>query len=105
VRTLADGLGVPARTLRQRCADDIGLSPVLVLRVGRLHHALRLALAGTTPGGWAAIAARTGYFDQSHLIRDCRLLLGESPGEFMRRSAHGKGERTGSGSGSGSGRG
>jgi AraC-like DNA-binding protein len=88
VRTLADRLGVPTRTLRQRCADDIGLSPVLVMRIGRLHHALRLALAGAPPGGWAAIAVRTGYFDQSHLIRDCRLLLGESPGEFLRRSVY-----------------
>jgi AraC-like DNA-binding protein len=59
---------------------------VLVLRVSRLHRALGLALGGSTPGGWAAIAARTGYFDQSHLIRDFRLLLGESPGQYMCRS-------------------
>jgi AraC-like DNA-binding protein len=86
VRALADELGVATRTLRQRCAQDIGLPPVLVLRVSRLHRALGLALGGSTPGGWAAIAARTGYFDQSHLIRDFRLLLGESPGQYMCRS-------------------
>jgi AraC-like DNA-binding protein len=86
VQALAADLGVPARTLRQRCADDIGLPPVRVLRVARLHNALRHALALGTPGGWSAIAVRTGYFDQSHLIRDFRLLLGESPVDFMRRS-------------------
>jgi len=35
--------------------------------------------------GWARIAATTGYFDQSHLIRDFRLLLGETPRTFLAR--------------------
>jgi AraC-like DNA-binding protein len=90
VRSLADRIGVAERTLRKRCVDDIGLSPVLVVRVARVHRALGLALAGAAlagdpHAGWARIAARSGYYDQSHLIRDFGRLLGETPATFIAR--------------------
>ena len=33
---------------------------------------------------WAAIAAETGFCDQSHLVRECRVLTGLAPGEVYR---------------------
>jgi AraC-like DNA-binding protein len=70
--------------------DDIGLSPVLVVRVARVQRALGLALAGGAlardpHAGWARIAARSGYYDQSHLIRDFGRLLGETPATYIAR--------------------
>jgi AraC-like DNA-binding protein len=90
VRSMADRIGVAERTLRKRCLDDIGLSPVLVVRVARVQRALGLALAGGAlardpHAGWARIAARSGYYDQSHLIRDFGRLLGETPATYIAR--------------------
>jgi hypothetical protein len=41
------------------------------------------------PGAWgrfAWLAARHGYFDQAHLTRDFRRLVGASPGVFVART-------------------
>jgi AraC-like DNA-binding protein len=35
---------------------------------------------------WSRIAAAHGFADQSHLVRDCRAMLGESPSEFVARA-------------------
>jgi AraC-like DNA-binding protein len=90
---VAGSMGIAERTLRQWCADDIGLPPALAVRIIRLHHAIRLAIGDRRPGGWARIAAVAGYYDQSHLIRDFRLLVGETPRGFLARRGA---ERTGS---------
>ena len=33
---------------------------------------------------WAALAARGGYFDQSHLAREIRRFTGRTPGQLLR---------------------
>jgi AraC-like DNA-binding protein len=36
-------------------------------------------------GDWTAVAQDCGYFDQSHLIRECRQLSGFTPTELAAR--------------------
>jgi AraC-like DNA-binding protein len=81
-------LGVSPRTLRLCFAEHVGLPPSTVLRIRRLHRALLGGLSGPSlrPGGWASMAAAAGYADQSHLIRDCRGLMGETPERFRSRA-------------------
>lgn len=84
-------MGVPPRTLRDAAAAHAGMSPRTLLRIRRLQRALLLALGGGArgrgPGGWSRVAGAAGYHDQSHLVRECRALLGETPGRFAQRSA------------------
>ncbi len=52
----------------------------------RFHEACRLAQTQAT-GGWAAIAAESGYADQAHLTREFSDLAGEPPTAWARRQA------------------
>lgn len=81
-------LGISGRSLREVCAAWMGLSPKAVQRIGRLHGALRV-LIREAPSTGAAAAAAAGYSDQSHFIRDCRDLLGETPQMFRARGRAG----------------
>lgn len=78
-------LGLSPRTMRNAFRDEVGLSPSTVLKVRRLHRVLLDRFANPAVR-WATLAASHGYADQSHLIRDCRELLGETPEAFGRRA-------------------
>ena len=58
----------------------IGMSPKLLARLVRFDH-LRQAIA-STPASLAVLAARFGYADEAHLIREVRHFAGTSPSEL-----------------------
>jgi AraC-like DNA-binding protein len=70
-------LGCSSRTLERCFARYVGLAPKEFARIRRFQWALELAR--TTSQGWAAVAARSGYYDQAHLIRDFRQFAGGPP--------------------------
>jgi AraC-like DNA-binding protein len=81
VRSLADQLGRSTRWVQRAFRDTVGLSPKMLTRINRVQRAIRVATS--EPGKtWSAIAAHVGYFDQSHLVRDFRQLVGCTPSEF-----------------------
>ncbi|MEP7020597.1 MAG: helix-turn-helix domain-containing protein [Pseudonocardiales bacterium] len=73
VRALANAVGYSERHLANQFRTELGLSPKTAARVIRFDRARR-ALSGPTPSGVAVrvgeVAARHGYYDQSHLVRD-----------------------------------
>ena len=85
VRDAARHLGIGDRALRAWSAAHLGMGLRRFMTIRRLHRALeyRIQHPHTT---WSRIAAATGFADHSHLVRDCRALLGESPGEFLTRA-------------------
>lgn len=76
VAALARRLGLTERTLERRFLAQIGATPKKYARIVRLRHAIlqRKALSN-----WADVACAAGYYDQSHLIRDCQDLYGLPP--------------------------
>jgi len=86
VGSFAATFGMPPRSLRAWSTQTMGMGLKRLLTIRRLHAALDLRLAWKDET-WSQIAASTGYADQSHLIRDCRALLGESPSDFIARSS------------------
>jgi AraC-like DNA-binding protein len=64
---------------------QIGLPPKAVARILRFHGIVR-RLNRECVTSWADAAAASGYSDQSHLIRDFRRFMGESPGQYLRRA-------------------
>ena len=78
----ATDLGLGERQLERRCQALLGLTPKQMQRITRLHSLLSDALhRQRMPTTDAALAA--GYYDQSHLARDARLLTGTTLRELL----------------------
>jgi AraC-like DNA-binding protein len=75
---LAGAAALSGRQLERRFRAAVGLSPKKLSRIVRFQRLVRLA---RRPGAfaWAEAAARCGYFDQAHLIRDVRAFSGAAP--------------------------
>ena len=82
IGAITDELGCSGRHLSTRFREQVGVSPKLFARILRFQHAV--ALIDDQPS-WAAIAARAGYYDQAHLIREFQQFAGAAPTEFTRR--------------------
>ena len=80
---LAAQLGIGRRALERLFRHEVGLSPKLFARIERLQGVIA-SVEHTAPGiCWAHLALRHGYADQSHLIRDFRLLAGTTPQRYV----------------------
>jgi AraC-like DNA-binding protein len=81
VRELARRMGRSVRTMQRVFAEEVGLSPKALLRIARVQRALALARI-EPPLRWITIAARAGYHDQSHFVREFKALVGCLPSAF-----------------------
>ena len=86
IETLARDIGWSRKHLVSRFRSELGLAPKPVARMLRFQEACRLARTDAS-GGWAGIAAESGYADQAHLTREFSALAGESPTAWARRVA------------------
>ncbi|MFY1583373.1 helix-turn-helix domain-containing protein [Micromonospora sp. WMMD734] len=105
---LADELGWSRRHLAARFRRELGLGPKTTARLLRFQRAYAAlgrqdaVSAGPAPpegpgsvdgrtgpmDGWAGLAARWGYYDQSHLIREFREFTGTTPAALGRPGSH-----------------
>ena len=75
IDAFARAAGISRRHFERRFRDRVGLSPHLFGRIVRFQHAF--AALGEEPG--ASLAARLGYVDQAHLIREVRRFSEHTP--------------------------
>jgi len=86
ITALAREIGWSRKHFVDRFRSELGLAPKSIGRMMRFHQACRFARSGAA-GGWAGIAAETGYADQAHLAREFVALAGEAPTAWARRLA------------------
>jgi transcriptional regulator GlxA family with amidase domain len=86
VRAIAQRLGISTRSLERRFEQAVGLSPRTARRVARFQQAVHIALA-ENHASLAAIAVRSGYYDQAHFTRDFTALSGLSPAAWRAERA------------------
>ncbi len=85
IESLATDSGFSRKHLGNLFNEQVGLSPKSLARIHRFRGALDLLnrSAGEVP--WASLAEQTGFYDQSHLIREFRRFSGLSPVDLARR--------------------
>lgn len=84
VRGLATHLGLGERQVERELRRHVGLRPKMLLRIARFQRALAHARSDDTLS-LSTIAARAGYFDQSHLTHEFRRFAACTPSEFFGR--------------------
>jgi AraC-like DNA-binding protein len=78
---LARDLGLSVRQLERRFLAQVGLPPKLFCRMQRFNHVFRVIQQ--QPSNWAETAVACGYYDQAHLIRDCKNFSGNTPAVLL----------------------
>jgi AraC-like DNA-binding protein len=81
VNSIAARHGLSPRYLHKLFVLYTGLSPRLVLKIGRFQQSLRLL--SHKQSSLTAIAYQCGYYDQSHFIKDFRDFTGLAPSHFQ----------------------
>jgi AraC-like DNA-binding protein len=79
VDAVARAVGLSRQHLARQFLHHVGISPKTFARVMRFQRVIESA---DRHADWADVAARHGYYDQSHLIADFRDLAGATPGAF-----------------------
>jgi AraC-like DNA-binding protein len=82
VRQLARRAGLGTRRIQAIFAHRVGMSPKMLMRLGRFQRALGIARERADLP-WSAVAVEAGYYDQSHLIRDCQEIAGCAPSALV----------------------
>lgn len=82
VESLATLAGRSRRSLELAFQSEIGTSPKMYCRITRFRHILD-AVSIDPSARWVQVALDSGFFDQSHLIRDFRRFAGDSPTSFL----------------------
>jgi AraC-like DNA-binding protein len=81
---LADAAGLSISRFAARFSGEVGVSPQQYVRIVRVRHAQRLLRRGVSP---SLVAAEVGFFDQSHLCRHFKRVLGRTPVEWLNAGA------------------
>ncbi len=83
VETVAEQFGLGIRKLQRLFLNYVGVSPKWVIQRYRLIEAAeRMREATTNLLDFAKLAVDLGYADQSHLIRDFKVLVGMTPAKY-----------------------
>lgn len=86
VAALAEEVGLDRRRLARAFVAELGVGPRTAGRLIRFEGARRdvgTAAAGDGPLDLSGVAARHGYYDHAHLVRDFRAFAGLSPTRWV----------------------
>ncbi len=70
------------KQLERKFKKQVGLSPKQLSKVIRLQAALKMML-GKNTDNLTKVAYESGYYDQSHFIRDFKTFTGVNPNDFL----------------------
>jgi AraC-like DNA-binding protein len=81
---MAEEIGISHKHLLREFDRCVGLTPKLLARLYSFQRAI-LAIGQRPAVDWSDTAARCGYYDQAHLIREFRAFSGLTPASYLTR--------------------
>ncbi|TDO24574.1 helix-turn-helix domain-containing protein [Pedobacter duraquae] len=81
VSEMALAAGVSERQLERLFKKHIGLSPKYYARIIRFNYIFQLIQGKKS--SWAEVVYQSGYYDQSHFIRNFKAFTGEDPSSYF----------------------
>ncbi|SMD06754.1 helix-turn-helix domain-containing protein [Pedobacter africanus] len=81
VAEMSAAAGVGERQLERLFKKYIGLSPKYYARIIRFNYIFQLIKSKKS--NWAEIVYQSGYYDQSHFIRNFKAFTGEDPSSYF----------------------
>jgi AraC-like DNA-binding protein len=85
VADLAAAMNMSTRALQRLCLHRTGLSPKWLIQRRRLQDAALSLREGRC--SIADVAATLGYSDQAHLSREFKVVIGQTPSDYLHSSA------------------
>lgn len=80
---LAAASGLSLRHFSRAFQQQFGMTPKRYARVVRFGYALRLKLERPLLS-WADVSQEAGYYDQNHMAKEFKFLVGEGPSAFLK---------------------
>lgn len=80
IENVAERYGITSRYLQKVFVQHTGLTPKLYIKINRFQNSL--VLMGKKEMTLTSVAHTSGYFDQSHFIREFKSFTGLSPSAF-----------------------
>lgn len=87
VESVVSQLGMSRRSLEMAFQKVVGTSPKMYCRIIRFRHLFDTMNQESESVQWAHRALDSGFFDQSHMIRDFQRFTGQSPTSFLMQHA------------------
>lgn len=81
VKDMTAFAGISERQLERLFKRYIGLSPKYYARIIRFNYIFELISSGKS--SWMEVVYHSGYYDQSHFIRDFKAFTGEDPSAYF----------------------
>ncbi len=81
ISVLAHDLALSTRQFERRFRSAVGLAPKLFSKIQRFSKVFRVLEAPSRD--WVDTALACGYYDQAHLIRDCKRFSGATPAALL----------------------
>ena len=88
VESVAEQFGLGIRKLQRLFLNYVGVSPKWVVQRFRLIEAAERIRVATSPFDFANLAIDLGYADQSHFIRDFKVMVGMTPAKYVATLGH-----------------
>lgn len=82
VSQICNIFNIGPRSLQRHFKDEIGISPMELLQIFRINKAIRL-LNSKKDFDLTEISYLSGYYDQSHFIKDIKNITGITPGQIQ----------------------
>ncbi len=79
VEELATEFSISTRHLEREFKKSVGITPKLYIRIIKFSHIFNV-MQEDKP--WVQVALQSGYFDQSHFIKNFKAFTGEDPSKY-----------------------